>query len=157
MFSSTNRQIISSFVDRHNRRVVRWSRRQDTTQGEVIVDKHWMSRISHRSSEISLCLWHRTRWSPTIFNRRQWWHRRSWWKWRRQSIESTELPGLSLRRSKNKQCMCLSTSVIVWWNGVRGANQGIVVAGRQGQGSAFTTVVLSSKESSSIYHVQCMW
>ena len=43
-------------ADRWNRRVLRWSRRQETTQGEVIVDNIECVRISHGSSEISLCL-----------------------------------------------------------------------------------------------------
>ena len=38
MFSSTKRRIVSLIADLWNRRVLRWSRRQGTTQGEVIVD-----------------------------------------------------------------------------------------------------------------------
>ena len=38
MFSSTKRRIVSLIADRGNPRVLRWSRRQETTQGEVIVD-----------------------------------------------------------------------------------------------------------------------
>ena len=37
MFSSTKRRIVSSLLINGNRRVVRWCRRQGTTQGEVIV------------------------------------------------------------------------------------------------------------------------
>ena len=37
MFSSTKRRIVSSLLI-DNRRVLRWSRRQETTQGEIIVD-----------------------------------------------------------------------------------------------------------------------
>ena len=38
MFSSTKRRISLFIADAGNRRVLRWSRRQETTQGEVIAD-----------------------------------------------------------------------------------------------------------------------
>ena len=38
MFSSTKRRIVSSLLMDGNGRVLRWSRRQDTTQGELIID-----------------------------------------------------------------------------------------------------------------------
>ena len=43
-------------ADRGNGRVLRWSRRQETTHGEVIVDNIHVLWISDGSSEISLCI-----------------------------------------------------------------------------------------------------
>ena len=77
-------------ADGDNRRVLRWSRRQDTTQGEVIVDSiscEGLAIDNQRFSSMSLTSKTVKFGRYTIGDKK--WHGRSWWKWKRQSIKST--------------------------------------------------------------------
>ena len=128
-----------------------------TSRNDIRWSDRWqrcVPRISHRSSEISLCLWHRRRWSPTIYNRRQEWHRLSWRKWTRQSIESTELPDLS-SSMKNKHCMCLSGIIIVWWNGIKVRIKVLLWLAEEGR-EVFSHSCIILGDSPSIHQVQSM-
>ena len=85
-------------VDQGNGRVLRWSRRRGTTQGEIIVDNIdcWgLAMDEQRHLYVSDTEKHEVR-RYTIGDKNG--HCRSWWKWTRQSIESTQRSDLSLRR-----------------------------------------------------------
>ena len=124
-------------ADRWNRRVVRWSRRQGTTQGEVIVDNItcWGLAIDHqRYLYVSDTEKHEVR-RYTIGgkngiivageNGRE-------NQWNQLSIPTylfiDEEQAVYVSDSNNDR--------VVKWN--KGANEGIVVAGGRGQGSALT-------------------
>ena len=124
-------------ADRFNGRVLRWSRRQETTQGEVIVDNiHcWGLAIDHqRYLYISDTVKHEVR-RYTIGDKNG------------IVVAGGNGQGNQLNRLNWPTCLFVDKEQAVYvsdrdnhrvmkWN--TGTNQGIVVAGGQGQGNALT-------------------
>ena len=124
-------------ADRGNRRVLRWSRRQETTQGEVIVDNVvcWGLAINHqRYLYVSDVVKHEVR-RYTIGDKNG------------IVVAGGNGEGNQLNQLNYPRCLFVDEEEAVYvsdfdnhrvmkWN--KGANQGVIVAGGRGQGSALT-------------------
>ena len=124
-------------ADRGNRRVVRWSRRQDTTQGEVIVDNIGSSGLAmdyQRYLYVSDIVKHEVR-RYTIGDKNGIIVAGG----NGQGNQLNQLNGPTYLFVDEEQAVYVSDTNnhrVMKWN--KGANQGIVVAGGQGYGTALT-------------------